>query len=77
MSSSTTRTTSEGYHFDEQNGVTTGLPCRGVIVPSTFEAKSGAHLDVIVIGAGYAGLVAARELAWKGIVDILVHVVMF
>jgi len=72
MPPSTTTTTSEGYHFDEQSGVTTGLPCRGVIVPSSSEAKPGTHLDVVVIGAGYAGLITARELSWKGIGDMSV-----
>ena len=58
--------TKEGYHFDKETGLTEGLPCEGVIVPSTLEPIPGQRYDAIVLGAGYAGLVAARDLATRG-----------
>lgn len=60
--------TKDGYHFDEETGVTEGLPCEGVIVPGVSEPAPGIRYDAIVIGAGYAGLIAARDLAIRGIV---------
>ncbi|KIV97747.1 hypothetical protein PV10_01457 [Exophiala mesophila] len=58
--------TKEGCHFDKETGLTEGLPCEGVIVPPTLESISGQRYDAIVLGAGYAGLVAARDLATRG-----------
>lgn len=56
----------DGLHFDPETGVREGLPCEGVIIPSTLEADPKSSYDAIVIGAGYAGLVAARDLAIRG-----------
>jgi NADPH-dependent 2,4-dienoyl-CoA reductase/sulfur reductase-like enzyme len=56
----------DGLHFDSETGIREGIPCEGVIVPSTLEANPGTFYDAIVIGAGYAGLVAARDLAIRG-----------
>lgn len=61
--------TRDGYHFDKATGVTEGLPCEGVIVPATSESTPGARYDAVVLGAGYAGLVAARDLATRGMRD--------
>lgn len=58
--------TSEGLHIDEQAGLTEGVPCEGVIVPATLESSPSTHYDAIVLGAGYAGLIAARDLATRG-----------
>lgn len=57
--SQTTRTT-DGYQFDSAGPSFSGLPTDAV-VSSSPNAKSS--YDVIVIGAGFAGLVAARDLA--------------
>lgn len=56
----------DGLHFDPETGVREGLPCEGVIIPSNLEADPNSCYDAIVIGAGYAGLVAARDLAIRG-----------
>lgn len=59
--------TSEGFHFDEQTGLTEGLPSKSVIVPAIRESSPGTRYDAIILGAGYAGLVAARDLANRGV----------
>ncbi|RAH66721.1 flavin monoamine oxidase family protein [Aspergillus aculeatinus CBS 121060] len=70
MSPSTTRTarTQDGYTWTRATGVVKGnLRCRGVIEPCDNRTAPAGHLyDVIVIGAGYAGLIAARDLAEQG-----------
>lgn len=43
------------------------MHCRGVIQPAEKRtAPEGFIYDTIIIGAGYAGLVAARDLAERG-----------
>lgn len=56
----------DGLHYDPESGVREGLPCEGVIIPSTLNIEQGKLYDAIVIGAGYAGLIAARDLAIRG-----------
>ena len=60
--------TSDGYVWTPQDGVVKGgLVCRGVISPPvSLRAVAGHIYDVIVVGAGYAGLAAAREVAARG-----------
>lgn len=54
----------DGVHWTPESGVVSGLPSISVVDPPHFCVPEGGELlDVIVIGAGYAGLVAARELA--------------
>lgn len=54
----------DGVHWTPQTGVVDGIPSISVVNPQQFRVpEAGELLDVIVIGAGYAGLVAARELA--------------
>ncbi|KAI8722818.1 Amine oxidase [Fusarium sp. LHS14.1] len=56
--------TSEGYVWTAESGVVQGsLPCKGVIQPPTSIRNSCGVYDCIVIGAGFAGLTAARDLA--------------
>lgn len=59
--------TTEGYHWTPQTGMQEGvLRCKGVVEPPCRLDNSFLDYDVIVIGAGYAGLMAARELVQKG-----------
>lgn len=56
-------TTSDGYSWSESTGtVKGGLKCRGVVTPARKVTANGTF-DVIIVGAGYAGLAAARDLA--------------
>lgn len=59
------RTTNDGYSWTPDNGTRKGgFKCKGVITPSRkLKSLPGKHHDAIVIGAGYAGLAAARDLA--------------
>ncbi|KAF1851637.1 flavin-containing amine oxidase [Cucurbitaria berberidis CBS 394.84] len=59
--------TTDGQSWTPTEGLKRGLPCLGAISPPKFQVP-GVHetLDVIVIGAGYAGLVAARDLTTQG-----------
>lgn len=57
--------TREGYRHDAQNGLSEGFETDAVVLPpSNFSGRK--RWDTIVIGAGYAGLIAARDLAVAG-----------
>lgn len=60
--------TQDGYSWTPKTGTQKGnLPCRGVVSPSASVRAPANHLyDALVIGAGYAGLCAARDLAAAG-----------
>lgn len=59
--------TTEGFTWTPSKGVRHGLPSIGVVTPSThFVNPKNDVFDAIVIGSGYAGLVAARDLAIQG-----------
>jgi hypothetical protein len=59
--------TSEGFTWTPSGGVRHGLPTIGVVVPPTHSIQPEVDAyDVIVIGSGYAGLVASRDLATQG-----------
>ena len=56
--------TNDGYTWNRAQGTKHGgLKCRGVIEPARKLGSSPKIYDVIVVGAGYAGLRAARDLA--------------
>ena len=60
-------TTSEGFHWTAQSGIESGVfRCKGVVEPESRFTDHVAQHDVIVIGAGYAGLIAARDLVLQG-----------
>lgn len=60
--------TQDGYSWTRANGVRKGhLQCRGVVEPPQKKNTPACHVyDAIVIGAGYAGLMAAREMTHRG-----------
>ena len=59
--------TSNGHVYEVGQGVTNGLPCDGLVTPATSMAQMQSKtFDVIIIGAGYAGLTAARDLTVAG-----------
>ncbi|KAH7123274.1 amine oxidase [Dactylonectria estremocensis] len=58
---------SEGFTWTPEKGISHGLPSIGVVNPParTIQPQTATY-DAIVIGSGYAGLVAARDLATQG-----------
>ncbi|KAK1763316.1 hypothetical protein QBC33DRAFT_549916 [Phialemonium atrogriseum] len=55
--------TSDGYAWDRQAGVRPGLESDAVVTPPRSVRTATKVYDAIVVGAGYAGLAAARDLA--------------
>lgn len=58
----------DGWTWTPSAGVRRGLPTIGAVEPLThFESSKADEVhDVIVVGAGYAGLVASRDLSTQG-----------
>lgn len=56
----------EGWQWAASDGLTPGLPTQAVIEPAQSIASPSKVYDVLVIGAGYAGLTATRDLAAAG-----------
>lgn len=63
----------DGYQWTPQGGAEQGLPTLGVIKPATNVNSSQQVYDVIVVGAGYAGLTAARNAARTGLNVLLLE----
>jgi monoamine oxidase len=57
--------TRDGYHWTEASGLKKGIPCEGVFAENEVSPPRSS-VDVIVIGAGHAGLIATRDLAQRG-----------
>lgn len=59
--------TREGYQYRKDGSFHRGLVCSAVIEPQTHLSSTNPSLfDVIVLGAGYAGLTACRDLTLAG-----------
>ncbi|OTB04130.1 hypothetical protein M426DRAFT_59141 [Hypoxylon sp. CI-4A] len=60
--------THDGYHWTSEGGLQAGLPSVSVVhPPSNIDSGAQEELyDAAIIGAGYAGLTAARDLASAG-----------
>jgi hypothetical protein len=63
--------TREGFQWTPAAGLEQGLPCEGVIQPPEIIEKPRQVFDVLIIGAGYTGLTAARDLTTTGASSIL------
>jgi hypothetical protein len=60
-------TSRDGYRWTSATGLVKGVPSIGVInPPSNLEVRNENYYDIIVLGAGYAGLTAARDLTAAG-----------
>ncbi|KAL6245738.1 hypothetical protein RBB50_006891 [Rhinocladiella similis] len=60
----------EGFQWTEGDGLKQGLPSSSVIQPETNTQPNNNVYDTIIIGAGYTGLTAARDLTTSGL-DVL------
>lgn len=61
-------TSQDGYQWTQDSGLVKGVPTIGVITPKQQIQDSALPFDVIVVGAGYSGLTAARDAAVSGII---------
>ena len=59
-------TSQDGYQWTQDSGLVKGVPSIGVITPKQQIQDSTQPFDVIVVGAGYSGLTAARDAAVSG-----------
>jgi monoamine oxidase len=66
MSPPISHTSRDGYQWTPENGLQAGIPCVGTIKPSSNIQSTEEVYDAIIIGAGYAGLTAARDLTITG-----------
>ncbi|THX59008.1 monoamine oxidase N [Aureobasidium pullulans] len=63
----------DGYQWTESSGLVKGVPSIGVIQPPTNIQTEHELYDVIVVGAGYCGLTAARDAALSGLKVLLLE----
>lgn len=64
--------TKEGHIWTAQIGSKTGMETIGAIIPpQSYPHGHSEVFDAIVIGAGYAGLVATRDLTIQGELRLL------
>lgn len=58
----------DGYKYTKQDGLVQGLHTYGVIHPESKirDADANKVWDAIVVGAGYTGLIAVRDLVKAG-----------
>jgi len=61
-------TSRDGYQWTEHDGLVQGVPSIGVIQPPSNIKEENAIYDVIIIGAGYSALTAARDTTTSGMV---------
>lgn len=59
-------TSRDGYTWTKDGGLTSGVPSIGVIEPPTNLRNPDKTFDVVIIGAGYCGLTAARDATTSG-----------
>lgn len=60
-------TSRDGFQWTAETGLVQGVPSIGVISPpSNIQAAESGPWDVIVVGAGYSGLTATRDLCLAG-----------
>lgn len=58
-------TSRDGFSWTPKDGLKPGVPSLGVIQPPT-NITPGDKYDLIVVGAGYCGLTAARDATLAG-----------
>lgn len=66
-------TSRDGYQWTPETGLAQGVPSIGVISPPSNVTSASGPWDVIVVGAGYSGLTASRDLTVSGLRVLLVE----
>lgn len=66
MSPYRAKLTSDGHSYTKEGGLVAGLHTYSVIEPECNLQSAQDDWEAIVIGAGYTGLVAARDLVKAG-----------
>jgi len=56
----------DGYSWTDSQGLKAGVPTIGAISPPSNLKDSNTKYDVIIVGAGYCGLTAARDASIAG-----------
>lgn len=59
-------TSRDGYQWTPETGLAQGVPSIGVISPLSNVISTSKTWDVIVVGSGYTGLTAIRDLTVAG-----------
>lgn len=63
----------DGYQWTPETGLKAGIPCLGTIKPQSKLASDSTIYDVAIIGAGYTGITASRDLATTGHRTLLIE----
>ncbi|KAH8587350.1 hypothetical protein B0O99DRAFT_400695 [Bisporella sp. PMI_857] len=66
-------TSKDGYQWTETQGLLQGVPSIGLIHPPSNTTGENTIYDVIIIGAGYAALTAARDATTSGLRTIILE----
>lgn len=56
----------DGFSWTKADGLCAGIPCIGAIQPPSNVKDAETQFDVVVVGAGYSGLTAARDASVAG-----------
>lgn len=56
----------DGFSWTKAQGLKAGVPCIGAIEPPSNLKDTESQFDVIIVGAGYCGLTAARDASIAG-----------
>jgi NADPH-dependent 2,4-dienoyl-CoA reductase/sulfur reductase-like enzyme len=59
-------TSRDGFQWTPEEGLVQGVPSIGLISPPTNLTSTSGPWDVIVVGGGYTGLTATRDLCVAG-----------
>ncbi|KAJ9645050.1 hypothetical protein H2199_003054 [Coniosporium tulheliwenetii] len=66
-------TSRDGWSWTKSGGLKQGVPSIGVIQPATIISSTEVFYDVIIVGAGYTGLTAARDASVSGLKVLLLE----